>query len=452
MPQPVLGNSSIQVAPPSLGSATSMPVRPTSIHYGDRQCVPNSPGSLRRLYLLDERAEPVQAVRHPSLGIRVGVFADDILVGFPEKHKADYINIKAAYAKLIKIDSVEISPALKFTGVQISRNMTEGTLTIRQHRYIEQLANEYKGKFEEQETPFGTSKEARHKFDNLEPAAEGNVFDKGLYLQLIGKLVWPTTMTRVDAAFAVNTLAGFVHSPSAEHYKHALNVLGYLSATREMGITYGGRIKIPLGLTEYPTGFESSMGLYCVHDSSWGTRPRPMGGYVIMYNNGAVDWSAGNVKIVPHSSHEAESAIASRAARGTAFTRELLRVNGKAVTAATPALGDNKALFISVQQEGATSRTRYYERAIMLIKRAVLLRLLVPYLVSTDQMIADMFTKAVEKASFFTYRNEMMNAHHTLRDRLEKGLVCAAGARLEKGLVCAAGATRRLMLALARKL
>jgi len=159
-----------------------------------------------------------------------------------------------------------------------------------------------------------------------------------------------------------------------------------------------------------------------------------------MFLNGAVDWNAGCIKLVPHSSHEAESAIASRAARAVAFVRELLRSNGSPVTAATPALGDNQALFTSIQQEGATSRTRYYERAIMLIKRAVLLRLLAPFLVGTNQMIADMFTKAVEKASFFTYRNEMMNAHHTLRDRLEKGLVCAAGA------------TRRLMCALIRKL
>ena len=89
-----------------------------------------------------------------------------------------------------------------------------------------------KGQFEEQETPFGVSKEARHRFDNLVAATEGKEFDKGLYLKLMGKLVWPTTMTRVDASFAVNTLCSFVHSPSAEHYKLALNIVGYLSATK----------------------------------------------------------------------------------------------------------------------------------------------------------------------------------------------------------------------------
>jgi hypothetical protein len=42
-------------------------------------------------------------------------------------------------------------------------------------------------------------------------------------------------------------------------------------------------------------------------------------------------------------------------------------------------LGDNQAMYKMVTQEGATSRTRYYERATMLIKRAVLMLLLQPY-------------------------------------------------------------------------
>lgn len=161
-----------------------------------------------------------------------------------------------------------------------------------------------------------------------------------------------------------------------------------------------------------------------------------------MYLNGAVDWSAGHLKCVPGSSHEAESAVGSRAAKATMFVRELLRTNGKGVTGATAMLGDNKALHTSllVQQEGATSRTRYYERAIMLLKRAVLLLILRPLLVSTDFMFADMFTKAVEKSSFLTYRNNMMNVHSTLRHRLEHGMACTAGA------------TRRLMRALAARM
>ena len=71
-----------------------------------------------------------------------------------------------------------------------------------------------------------------------------------------------------------------------------------------------------------------------------------------------------------------------------------------------------------VTQEGATPRTRYYERATLLIKRAVLMLLLIPYLVSTRFMVADMFTKALDKGSFVKFRDVIMNCQAPLRQTL----------------------------------
>ena len=137
-----------------------------------------------------------------------------------------------------------------------------------------------------------------------------------------------------------------------------------------------------------------------------------------MYCNGAVDWSAKLIKIVPDSTCEAETALASRAAKATCFVRGLLRFHKRPVAAATPTLGDNKAMYTLVTQEGATTRTRYYERATLLIKRAVLMLLLAPYLIATQFMIADIFTKALEKGSFIKFRDVIMNNHVSLKESL----------------------------------
>ena len=211
-------------------------------------------------------------------------------------------------------------------------------------------------------------------------------------------------------------------------YDRALGVLGYLVSTKHLGITFGGRLRIPMGLTCKPPHFDESHGLYTYHDSSFGTKPRPMGGYVIMYNNGPVDWSAGYLKIVPASSHEAESAIASAATKATCFVRALILGNGQKVYGPTGMLGDNDALFKTVKYEGNTARVRHYERATLLFKRAVLLLLLLPFTISDTDMVADIFTKAVEKAKFTRVRDFMMNVHSTLRVPLESGLVTAVGA------------------------
>ena len=102
-----------------------------------------------------------------------------------------------------------------------------------------------------------------------------------------------------------------------------------------------------------------------------------------------------------------------------------------------PSLGDNKAMHTLVTQEGASSRTRYYERATMLIKRAVLMLLLMPYLISTHCMIADMFTKALDKATFIKFRDMMMNNHTSLREALSAAVCGLHGeaSRLAKRLM-----------------
>ena len=361
----------------------------------------------------------------PSVKTRVGVFADDTLSGYPLEFIEQYKSIKKEYSKMIKIDSFELAPVLKFTGCQFDRNRSDGTITVHMERYIDQLCDEYKGQFEPCDMPYGESEKERKAFDNMEPS--GEKMEKGLYLQLMGKLVWPSSMVRLDISFTVNKLCSKASDPETLDYNRGLRVIGYLSTTKRLGITYGGRIRIPMGLKEHPAGLVESSGLYCVHDNSFGTTARPMGGYVVMFCNGAVDWSAGALKIVPGSVHEAESAQASRAAKATTYARMLLRNNGRKVVGPTPCFGDNKANFTSSQQVGSTARTRYYERAVLLFKRAVLLRILSTLHVGTNDMVADIFTKATDKPTFIRMRNMMMNVHGALRVALEKSFRAATG-------------------------
>ena len=48
----------------------------------------------------------------------------------------------------------------------------------------------------------------------------------------------------------------------------------------------------------------------------------------------------------------------------------------------------------------------------------LLMLLLQPYLVGTTNMIADLFTKALDKGQFYKLRDVMMNHHAPLRDAL----------------------------------
>ena len=113
-----------------------------------------------------------------------------------------------------------------------------------------------------------------------------------------------------------------------------------------------------------------------------------------------------------------ETAVASFASKATCFLRMLFTFHKIPVTAATPMLGDCKASYDLITQDGASARTRYFERATLLIKRAVLMLILLPFHISTNFMVADLMTKVTDKGTFIRLRNHMMNVHSELRTSL----------------------------------
>ncbi len=156
-----------------------------------------------------------------------------------------------------------------------------------------------------------------------------------------------------------------------------------------------------------------------------------------MYGNGPVIWNVKRSKLIPDSTAEAESVTASRGAKDCTFTRGLLKANGRPVSGPTAAIGDNKAVYDMVQQDGASSRTRHFERSTLLYKRAILLLILAPFLVMTDYMIADIFTKATDKATYARMRNVMMNVHSEMGFVIQNALCSVHGssARVLRRLV-----------------
>jgi hypothetical protein len=186
---------------------------------------------------------------HKEVRIIIGVFADDILVGYHPSCAGQYLRIKAAYAKLITISDPTVIPPAVFTGIEITRDRNAGTLTISQGAYLTKVYEAHKASIGE--IPYG-SRAVRDSFDKLAPAAEGDRVNSIEYLRLCGAIVWPASMTRPDIQYAVSILCSFSQCAGPAHMRAALTVIGYLHKTNDLGITYGGIRGIPLGLVEQP--------------------------------------------------------------------------------------------------------------------------------------------------------------------------------------------------------
>ena len=72
----------------------------------------------------------------------------------------------------------------------------------------------------------------------------------------------------------------------------------------------------------------------------------------------------------------------------------------------------------------AQCRSKGRRSRILLLKRAVLLLIFRPFLVTTQNMIADVMTKATDKGTYMKMRGQIMNNHVGLREAMHKGMMC----------------------------
>ena len=174
--------------------------------------------------------------------------------------------------------------------------------------------------------------------------------------------------------------------------------------------------------------------MYAAHDSSWGKRPRPQAGHAVFRANAAMHWSSAPLKVVCTSTAESETAEASRATKSVTFGRMLTEDAGRPAMGPTAIIGDNSASFQLIQKAGSSQLTRYFERATVHVKYAIMKQIVKPHLVPTKYMSADVFTKAVDEEAFFfckhTLHNTEPDAYTTRKVKRLASAITAASRRL----------------------
>ena len=82
---------------------------------------------------------------------------------------------------------------------------------------------------------------------------------------------------------------------------------------------------------------------------------------------------------------------------------------------------------------GSTQRTRHFERSETMFKRYYMLMLVHPHLVSTVDMVADIFTKALDRDKFYKFRNALLNIENGPHELdAMNGLAARAWAKLQR--------------------
>jgi Reverse transcriptase (RNA-dependent DNA polymerase)/GAG-pre-integrase domain len=226
------------------------------------------------------------------------------------------------------------------------------------------------------------------------------------YRQAVGSLMYLAQMTRADLTYAVGVLSRVLDCPTQQHWDAFLHTLRYLKGTSQLALRY--RRSGPQPAETH--GFNSWSTPEAWADADWAGDPhsrRSTSGYVFMLNGGAISWRSKLQPTVALSSTEAEYRASTDAGMEIVWLRKVLHDLGYTQTSPTELRGDNKSAISLALNPVFHARTKHIELQYHWIREKVVDGTVVLKHYPTEDMTADIMTKALDKAKFLKCRAEL---------------------------------------------
>ena len=186
-----------------------------------------------------------------------------------------------------------------FLGIKVQQDLVEGKVWIGGPTYTLRLLE----RFGMQDSkPVNTPSDPGSKL--VKKTAEDEETDQKMYQAAVGSLLYLSTKTRPDIAFAVGNVARFCSEPNQLHWSAVKRILRYLKGSRDLGLLYH-RQDTPLSCVGYS-------------DADWGgslTDRKSTSGYVFQWSAAAVSWRSQKQTCVALSTAESEYIALSAAAQ-----------------------------------------------------------------------------------------------------------------------------------------
>ena len=182
------------------------------------------------------------------------------------------------------------------------RNRESRTISINQQAYIKLITEKFRlTRTKKVSTPM----EANAQFSVNQCPSTINLVErmKGVpYSKVIGSVLWATVISRLDTAYLVGVLSQFIQNPGPAHWEGVKRVISYLSSTKGLWLTFGGKKDILL------EGYS---------DLDWASQRHchSILGFSFHYGQGTISWSSKKKVVIVLSSTKAEYIAQTHAAK-----------------------------------------------------------------------------------------------------------------------------------------
>ena len=346
---------------------------------------------LSKLGFIHAFADDCLYLKHENgkITLLVLVYVDDMAVAGPDGYRI--ISFKNALSKDFEITDLG---ELKFIlGILVTCDRANRLIYLNQSAYIHQVLM----RFDMQDTsPVATPLAVKHDLtlsNSPQTEAEKQTYRdyaNGIhYLSLVGSLLY-ATQTRPDIQFAVSLVAQFGGNPGVAHLEAAKRILRYLKGTVNFNLVLGHRSRDTFDLVGWT-------------DSSWAQDQddrRSTSGFVFDIARSSISWSSKKQATVATSSVKAEYIASSNATKEAIWLHTLLTELDFPPATATIVHANNQGCI-------AHSRAKHIDIRHHFIHERVERGEVDLHYVSTKDMLADIFTKALPRETFIKFRTRL---------------------------------------------
>ena len=195
-----------------------------------------------------------------------------------------------------------------------------------------------------------------------------------------------------------------MHDPSPACYEAVIDLIIYCYFNREHDIILYtcNTFSMPRQIPESKrTTFESNFGVHGYCDASW--LLRSVGGHIVMMCNGPVDWSSKLIRVICHSSSEAEIAAGCFLGKRSVFITQFIACFQHKLTGRFTLLIDNSAALDLSKKLGVQTRTAHFLRWQHYLRWLVLHQYVEIFFIPTKEQLGDITTKVLDMSSFLSF-------------------------------------------------
>ena len=328
----------------------------------------------------------------------IAVYVDDLLIIAPSTELVT--KIKDALKRRFKMS--DLGEAAYILGWSIVRNREQRSIFIHQEKYATTVLTRF-NHLESAAVMVPLDPSARLSKDMSPKTQSEQAYMQTVpYREAVGSFMYLMMGTRPDLCNFLREVSQFMSDPGMAHWNAVKRGLKYLNGTRSYGLHLGGKENLHLlDRKQLLSGFTDADYANCID-----TR-RSVGGYLTLFCNSPISWMSRKDHTVVLSTTEAEYIALCHCVQEMLFLHLLVGEIGLVQTSPMQIHEDNQSCIKIASNPELHGRSKHIDIRYHFVQEKVERKEIIIDYCNTKEMIADIFTKALNKDQFCSLRERL---------------------------------------------